>query len=109
MTTTFHCKNCRFSFRADAAQVCPRCYSKEITGATEEKTGAAAKPHETHASREPRRIILGDTKGAWHSFHASETKACPQCGGIAFEFDWKHKEKTCKNCGSIFPLARRQS
>jgi len=106
----FHCKNCRFDFTADSAGVCPRCYSKQIASlAAEEKKAVSKHPAGPQAGREPRKIVLGDTKGAWHSFHASETKACTQCGSTAFQFDWKHKEKTCKKCGSIFPLGRRMA
>lgn len=53
--------------------------------------------------------VYGDTKGAWRSFHAQEVKACSKCGSMDFDLDWKHKEKTCRKCGEIFPLPRRSA
>jgi len=84
--------------------VCPRCYSKEITHEFEEKkTTGGPKTGEPRVPREPRRIVLGDTKGAWHSFHASETKACPQCGGMGFT------EAKGVEVGNIFKLGTKYS
>src|SRR3989338_8656158 len=29
--------------------------------------------------------------------------ASADCGGLEFEFNWKHKERICKKCGAIYP------
>lgn len=106
----FVCSNCKFKFEAPEAQVCPRCTSKRIERLAEkaaEKPAAGAaragaeKPH-FYSSQ-----ILGESKDSWKSFHSQEVAACPECGGKEFEFNWKHKEKICKKCGTILNIPRR--
>ncbi|MEK6953873.1 MAG: hypothetical protein AABX01_02625 [Candidatus Micrarchaeota archaeon] len=48
-----------------------------------------------------------DGKEGWRDFHKSEVRVCQDCGGTEFDFNWKRKERSCKKCGSIYPLARR--
>ncbi|MBI4360206.1 TFIIB-type zinc ribbon-containing protein [Candidatus Micrarchaeota archaeon] len=104
------CKNCHLEFTADdfrRVEQCPRCNSKSL-----DKTRDPPKPVEEKKDDAPKvygasGVIHGDTKAAWKSFHQSEQKLCPNCGGSEFLLDFKRKEKTCKKCGDVLPLARR--
>ena len=112
------CANCHYKFSSELEiETCPRCTSRRMS-VTEEKApepaspAAAAladKPHTPRSYKfyDPR--IYGETKSAWKSFHAAEVKQCTKCGGLDFDMDWKHKEKTCRKCGEIYPLPRRMA
>ncbi|HLC47524.1 MAG TPA: hypothetical protein VJI13_00480 [Candidatus Norongarragalinales archaeon] len=52
-------------------------------------------------------FIGREGKEGWRDFHKSEVRQCADCGGLEFEFNWKHKERICKKCGAIYPLPRR--
>ncbi len=112
MATKVRCKNCKLEFTTDDSSKltrCPRC------SAGKDKLDLQRDPLEApKTSADPKKvvysssgIVYGDTKEAWKSFHRVESKACPKCGGTDFERDFKRKEKTCKKCGEIYPLARR--
>ncbi len=110
------CKNCNLRFDADDAVICPRCSSKNLERAFEKKkefSGSSQVTEAKPAGGEPKvaystnRHAYSETKAGWASFHSSEMRACPDCGGAEFDFNWKRKEKTCKKCGSVFPLGRR--
>ncbi|MBI3588526.1 hypothetical protein HY095_04990 [Candidatus Micrarchaeota archaeon] len=105
----YSCSNCNFRFAANEAKKCPRCDSTDIRefqqrGKEEPQPGA---PAGHHAPRPPSRLVYGDGKGAWRSFHSQQASVCPNCGGKEFELNYKRKEKTCRKCGDILPLPRR--
>lgn len=130
------CKNCRLEFKADdrsRVSRCPRCDSDRLditrdplpvvpienkpsdtqVGAT--PTTGASKPALGHEAPKVYSsggsVVYGDTKDAWKSYHSNPTggTGCPHCGGTAFEFNYKRKEKICKKCGEILPLPRRMA
>ncbi|MFH0835889.1 MAG: hypothetical protein V1834_01890 [Candidatus Micrarchaeota archaeon] len=104
----FFCKNCKYSFYADGKRSCPRCNSHNLFETPDErepKKEEAGKPEARKYSFG--KYVEGDSKQTWKEFHKAEARACPDCSGTDFELDWKHKEKTCKKCGAILPLARR--
>jgi len=107
------CKNCNLRFDADDAVICPRCSSKNLERAFEKKKAFAGQAPEEKPPEGPKvaystnRHVYSETKAGWASFHNSEMRACPDCGSAEFDFNWKRKEKTCKKCGSVFPLGRR--
>ncbi len=107
----FVCSNCRFKFEVVDAQVCPRCTSKRIERVLEKKEEAVegGKPGALGASKPfiYSHRVLGESKDSWKSFYSQEMTVCPECGGKEFEFNWKHKEKICKKCGTIINLPRR--
>jgi RNA polymerase subunit RPABC4/transcription elongation factor Spt4 len=100
-------------FDADDAVICPRCSSKSIDKVFEKKRDYGDQPGQEREQAGPRvaystnRHVYSETKAGWASFHSSEMRACPDCGGADFDLNWKRKEKTCKKCGSVFPLGRR--
>ena len=106
------CENCKLSFDAEDPMNCPRCSSRKIKRSFEKKkfgegdSSASSSPKEkvvfSHQS-----FSMRDGKDGWKAFHSSEVRSCPQCAGTDFEYNWKHKEKTCKKCGSIYPIQRR--
>ncbi|MEK6843320.1 MAG: hypothetical protein AABY04_02440 [Candidatus Micrarchaeota archaeon] len=102
------CENCKLQFDSEEPQNCPRCSSRKIKRAFDKKKFdtkpivAAGKPVYSHHS-----TIGREGKEGWRDFHSSQTKSCPECNGLEFEYNWKHKEKICKKCGSIMPLPRR--
>ncbi len=118
MVTKIRCKNCQLQFNADddrRVEQCPRCSSKHLEKTRElplvvEGAAPAEKPAEGDAPRvygsEGR--VYGDTKDSWKSFHSTESRACPNCGGGQFQRDPRRKEKTCIKCGSVLPLARNR-
>jgi len=104
------CKNCNLRFEADDAVICPRCSSKNLDKAFDKKKDgveAEKQPEGPKVAYSTNRHVYSETKAGWASFHSSEMRACPDCGGLEFDFNWKRKEKTCKKCGSVFPLGRR--
>jgi len=112
----YACKNCNLRFDADDAVICPRCSSKNLEHAFDKKkefSGSSPAAEAKPAAGEPKvaystnRHVYSETKAGWASFHSSEMRACPDCGTAEFDFNWKRKEKTCKKCGSVFPLGRR--
>lgn len=117
------CKNCRLEFKTDdnsRVSRCSRCDSDKLEFTRdplpEAKAGDGAVTAAKPASSDQPKIystsgamIYGDTKDAWKSYHSNPAGGlgCPHCGGTAFEFNYKRKEKTCKKCGEILPLPRR--
>ncbi len=121
------CLNCHYLFETGDYGACPRCSSKKLARASkpiaEEKEPQDtwsmqdthdtqdALPRDTASPATPPRvvrspIIMGDTKGAWQSFHSNRQLSCPKCGGKEFTTDFKHKEKTCKTCGELVSIRR---
>ncbi len=105
----YECTNCNLKFDSDDPQICPRCSSRKIRRAFEKKKEgdksfdkAKAKVVYSHQS-----FVGREGKEGWKDFHKSELRACVECGGTDFELNWKHKEKVCRKCGAILPLARR--
>ncbi len=93
--------------------MCPRCTSKRIERvAVKVKTGIVG-PAPSGVRLPERRVfsskIMGESKDSWKSFHGQELVSCPECGGVEFDFDWKHKEKICKKCGNVVKIPRRTS
>lgn len=108
----FLCKNCNLSFEADDAVICPRCSSKDLEKKLEKwrkETDAKRTDDGKKIVYSTNRIAYSDTKEGWKASLSYEMKACPECGQAEFDFNWKRREKTCKKCGSVFPLARRQA
>ena len=67
-------------------------------------TSAGDKPKVFFSSRD---VSMREGKEGWKEFHSSEIRACTDCGGAEFTYNWKHKEKTCVKCGSVYNLQRR--
>jgi len=117
----WQCLNCKMRFEAaEEPDVCPRCSSGHVRPFGQEDTSGKPKsflgPVQKEAaagSGAPRlqggQRVFGDTKDAWKSFHSSSPTNCPKCGGTNFTRDFKHKERTCKNCGEISSLRRPQA
>ena len=109
----FFCKNCKYSFFADGKRACPRCNSHNLYQTEDDRKDK----DEVKTEEEPKKkysfgsakYVEGDSKSTWKDFHKRESRECPDCGGAEFDMDWKHKEKTCRKCGAILPLARRMS
>lgn len=106
----YECENCKLEFESEDPLNCPRCSSRKI------KKSFPKKPFDDKAATEKRpggvvfstRDLSGrEGKEGWREFHSSEVKACSECGSVDFTLNWKHKEKVCNKCGSIFPLPRR--
>ncbi len=120
------CKNCRLEFKTDdnsRVSRCSRCDSDKLeftrdplpetipaaTPAGTAKPGTESSPKVYSTSGA---MVYGDTKDAWKSYHSNPgggASGCPHCGGSAFEFNYKRKEKICKKCGEILPLPRRMA
>ncbi|MFH1750809.1 MAG: hypothetical protein ABH863_03970 [Candidatus Micrarchaeota archaeon] len=122
----YECENCKLQFETEEPQICPRCSSRKIRRAFEkkkfdEKAGSkGAGGHSTgpagsgaHAGGKVayshQSFIGREGKEGWRDFHKSEVRQCADCGGTEFEFNWKRKERSCKKCGAIYPLARRMA
>lgn len=113
MATKIRCKNCKLEFTTDDPSKltgCPRCSAgKDKLDVQRDPLDIRPKPvgEQKKVVYSSAGVVYGETKEAWKSFHRVESKACPKCGGIDFERDFKRKEKTCNKCGEIYPLARR--
>jgi DNA-directed RNA polymerase subunit RPC12/RpoP len=127
----YECENCKLQFETEEPQNCPRCSSRKIRRAYEKKkfdgrsgssgsatsgpTGSAHSAGSGHSgpSTGPKvayshqSFIGREGKEGWRDFHKSEVRQCADCGSTEFEFNWKHKERSCKKCGAIYPLPRR--
>ncbi|MEM4255502.1 MAG: hypothetical protein QXR53_04220 [Candidatus Norongarragalinales archaeon] len=103
------CLNCHFKF--ERGTYCPRCNSHKLKEL--EAKEPAEKPDETLQDKKPMvfdksgQRVYGDTKQAWKSFHNQVQNACPNCGGVEFDYDHRHKQKICKKCGEILFMPRR--
>jgi RNA polymerase subunit RPABC4/transcription elongation factor Spt4 len=110
----YECENCKLQFDSEDPQICPRCSSKKIRRAFDKKKFDNKTPGQvTHlgerVAHSHQSIVGREGKEGWRDFHSTQTKGCFECGGIDFEFNWKHKEKICKKCGAIMPLPRRMA
>lgn len=103
-----YCENCKFTF--EVGSTCPRCNSQKIREKTVTVVPASGAPasgeRKTMVFDRGGQRVFGDTKEAWKSFHQRVQTACAKCNGVKFKTDYKHKEKTCENCGEIYPLPR---
>ena len=100
------CLNCNYRF--ERGENCPRCHSRKVKELEfKEKPFDPSEEKKTLVFDKTGQRIYGDTKEAWKSFHNRVQNACPNCSGIEFSFDHKHKEKTCLKCGEILPIPRR--
>lgn len=106
------CLNCNLVFFQEKGS-CPRCNSKNIVKKTSHDSAPEAKTEAPNEAKPPEkrlyssRMVYGDTKTAWQSFHSASVSKCPHCGSTEFENDFKHKQKFCKKCGEIVSLRRR--
>ena len=106
----FSCKNCNLQFEADEAVICPRCSSRDLEKKLDkwkQGEGATDNPGGHKVAYSTNRVAYSDTKDGWKAALSHETKVCPDCGNPEFDLNWKRREKTCKKCGAVFPLARR--
>lgn len=104
----FLCKNCNLRFDADEAVICPRCSSKDVEKQLEKRKEGEERTFEGRKIvYSTNRVAYSDTKEGWKAFHGNQMTVCSDCGGSEFDFNWKRKEKICRKCGSVFPLARR--
>lgn len=115
----FVCLNCNFRF--ERGSFCPRCNSrklkqlefKEPVKTTGTPASAVSSPEAKPADNKPLvfdksgQRVYGDSKTAWKSFHNQVQTECPKCHGVKFNYDMRHKEKTCANCGEILFMPRR--
>lgn len=107
------CLNCHFKFEKGA--YCPRCSShklRELVSKEMEKPAAADAPQEKKTlvfDKKGQRMVYGDTKESWKSFHSQVQSECPNCKGTEFNYDYRHKQKICKKCGEILFMPRRSA
>ncbi|MBU1197542.1 hypothetical protein KJ765_03435 [Candidatus Micrarchaeota archaeon] len=107
----YSCENCKLEFDAEDPMNCPRCSSRKVRRAIE-KRGRPDHPSPLHKERvaySHQSFVAREGKAGWKDFHKTDVKACNECGSTSFELNWKHKEKVCKKCGSIYALPRRFS
>ncbi len=104
------CLNCNFKF--ERGTYCPRCNSHKLKELEAFEKPAA--PGEGEAQERKPMVfdksgqrVYGDTKEAWKSFHSQVQNACPNCSGVEFTYDYRHKQKVCKKCGEILFMPRR--
>lgn len=108
----YACENCSLQWEAEDAVICPRCSSRKVGKAAFEKRKFAEEKPQLTEKRERvayshQSFAARDGKEGWKDFHKSEIRACLECGGLEFDLNWKHKEKVCRKCGSVFPMQRR--
>lgn len=107
----YSCENCSLQWEAEDAVICPRCSSRKVGRAFEKKKFAEDKPQFTErrerVAYSHQSFAARDGKEGWKDFHKSEIRACMECGSTDFDLNWKHKEKVCRKCGSVFPMQRR--